>query len=125
MTTLNAFLDLAICPASYDAVVFLAQAAMERDHIGATRMHVSVVGELRKKPQYDEAEAEWRLWNIVIPAARLFGARVSYCDDWLQAERIASAKDWKNWPPDWRANWERRCSTARIGGSIRARRCGR
>ena len=102
MTTLNAFLDLSVCPVSYDAVVFMAQAEMERRKIGAGRMHVSVVGEPRKKPQYDEHEAEWRLWNIVIPAAHLFGATVSCLPDMLYAERLASSKDWKNWPLDWR-----------------------
>jgi hypothetical protein len=42
------------------------------------------------------------LHNIVLPAAQLFGASFTYAADWLQAERIASIKDWKNWPPDWR-----------------------
>ncbi len=78
MTVLNAFIDLAVCPVSYDAVIFMAQAEMERKRVGADRLHVVLFGDLRKKPaQYDEAEAEWRLWNIVVPAARLFGATVS------------------------------------------------
>lgn len=103
MTTLVAFYDLAIGPVSFDAVTFLVQAEMEARRIGATRMHVVAVGEMRKKPaQYDEAEGVWRLWNVVLPAAQLFGATVSYAADWLQAERLASGKDWKNWPPDWR-----------------------
>jgi hypothetical protein len=102
VTTLVAFLDLSICPASFDAVPFLVQADMERKKIGGERMHVVFVGDLRKKSQYDPAEARFRLWNIVIPAASLFGATCTYAADWLQCERIASAKDWKNWPPDWR-----------------------
>lgn len=78
MTTLVAFLDLAVCPVSYDAVIFMAQAEMERKRVGAARLHVVLFGDLRKKPaQYDDAEAEWRLWNIVVPAARLFGATIS------------------------------------------------
>lgn len=77
MTTLVAFLDLAVCPVSYDAVIFMAQAEMERRRDGAERLHVVLFGEIRKKSQYDEAEAEWRLWNIVVPAARLFGATIS------------------------------------------------
>jgi len=101
MTTLTAFLDLAVCPVSYDAVVFMAQADMERRRIGATRMHVVVVGEMRSKPQYDDHEARWRLWNIVVPAVSLFGATVTLSQDWLQAERLAAFKEWKNWPHDW------------------------
>lgn len=102
MTTLTAFLDLAVCPVSFDAIVFIAQAEAERRKLGADRLYICAVGEPRRKPQYDEAEADWRLWNIVLPAAKLFGARVMLAADWLQAERIASLKDWKNWPPDWR-----------------------
>lgn len=103
VTTLNCFVDLGICPVSYDIVPLLVQAKIAQRKIGATRMHVSLVGEMRKKPQqYDDAEAEWRLHNIVIPAAHLFDATVSVLPDWLYAERLASAKDWKNWPEDWR-----------------------
>lgn len=101
ITTLTAFLDLAVCPVSYDAVVFMVKAEMERRRIGAERMHVVIVGEVRKKPQYDEHEAHWRLWNIVIPACQLFNATVTLAADWLQAKRIASDKEWKCWPPDW------------------------
>lgn len=101
MATLTAFLDLAVCPVSYDAVVFMVKAAIERDRIGATRMHVVIVGEMREKSQYDHHEARWRLWSIVVPATQLFGATVTLAADWLQAKRIASDKDWKCWPPDW------------------------
>jgi len=103
VTTLNAFVDLAICPVSYDIIPLLVQAKIAQRKIGATRMHVSLVGEMRKKPQYDEHEAEWRLHSIVIPAAHLFDATVSVLPDWLYAERLASTKDWKNWPDDWRS----------------------
>lgn len=101
MTTVTAVLDLAVTPCSYDAIVFLVKAAMHGKRIGATRMHVCIVGDIRKKPQYDDAEAAWRLWNIVIPAAQLFGATVTLANDWLMAKRICSDKDWKQWPPDW------------------------
>ena len=114
---LTAFLDLAVCPVSYDAVVLMAQAEMERRKLGLARLHVVIVGEVRKKPQYDEAEAEWRLWNIVIPAARLFGATVTLAADWHQAELLKSPKPERNWPPDWR---EQNLKTRRhlIGGVI-------
>ena len=102
MTTLTAVYDLAVGPVSYDVVPFLVQAEMERRKIEATRMHVCLVGEPRIKPQYDESEASWRLWNICLPAAKLFGATVSLCTDWLQVERMTSEKAWKQWPPDWR-----------------------
>lgn len=123
MTTLTAFLDLAVCPVSYDAIVFIEQAAMEARKVGAERLYLCVVGEPRKKPQYDSAEAAWRLWNIVLPAANLFGARVMLAADWLQAERVASTKGWKNWPEDWRTQ-----SLAKrrhlVGGVIRRHAAG-
>lgn len=103
MTVLNAFLDLAVCPVSYDAVIFMAQAEMERKLVGADRLHVVLFGDLRKKPaQYDEAEAEWRLWNIVVPSARLFGATVSVDAGrpWQDAARHDRPAD-ASWPPDW------------------------
>jgi len=109
MTTLTAFLDLAVCPVSFDAIVFLVKAEIERKRIGAERMHVVIVpfaggvaGMFRDKSKfYDEHEARFRLWNILMPACQLFGASVTLAGDWLQAKRIASDKDWKCWPPDW------------------------
>lgn len=101
--TLNAFLDLAVCPVSFDAIPFVAQAEMQRRAVRAEKLHVVIVGEIRKKPQYDDAEAEWRLWNIVIPAAHLFGATVTLAADWAQARKIASQNDWLNWPSAWLA----------------------
>jgi hypothetical protein len=119
MTTLTAFYDLQIGPVSYDIVPFLVQAKIEQQRIGAGRLHVVMVGDIRKKPQYDEAEAEWRLMNICVPACRLFGATFTLAADWLQAERIASEKDWKQWPPDWnRQTLEKRWHL--IGGVIRS-----
>lgn len=105
VSTLVAFLDLAVCPVSYDAVIFMAQADMERKRVGADRLHVVLFGDLRKKPaQYDEAEAEWRLWNIVVPAARLFGAGVSVDvgRPWQEAARH-DRPDFAQWPPNWPA----------------------
>lgn len=123
MTTLTAFYDLAVGPVSYDFIVFLVQAEIERRRTGADRMHVAVVpmagGACRPKPQYDAAEAEWRLWNIVIPAPRLLGAGVSLALDWQHARRMASEKSWKCWPPD----WDRQTLKDRrhlIGGVIRS-----
>jgi len=79
----------------------MQKARVEAQRVNATRVHVCLVGEIRHKPQYDEAEARWRLWNILVPACQLMGTTVSLCADWLQAKRIASEKDWKQWPPDW------------------------
>ncbi len=98
VTTLASFLDLAVCPVSFDAVIFMAQAEMERRKANADRLHVILFGDMRKKSQYDEAEAEWRLWNIAIPAAHLFGAEVTYTADRDFAMKLsASAEAW--WPP--------------------------
>ena len=123
MTTLNAFVDLAVCPVSYDVIPLLVQAKIAQRKIGAERMNVSVVGPMRKKPQYDEHEAEWRLHNIVLPAAQLFDATVCYLPDWLYAERLASAKDWKNWPEDWRTQTLNKRHHL-IGGVIEAAKAG-
>lgn len=103
MTTLTAFYDLSVGPVSFDIIPFLVQAEIERRNIGADRMHVVLVGEIRKKPQYDAAEASWRLRNICLPAPALFGATVTLAADWQQAKRMASDKAWKSWPPDWDA----------------------
>lgn len=100
-TTLTAILDLAVCPVSFDSVVFLQKARVEAARIGADRMHVCIVGQIRHKPQYDEHEARWRLWNIVIPACGLMGATFSLAADWLQVKRMLSEKDWKTWPADY------------------------
>lgn len=101
MTTLVAFLDLSVCPVSFDAVIFMAQAEMERRRVEADRLYVVITGELRKKPQYDDAEAEWRLHNIVLPAARLFNATITLTADWKQARKLASEHEWLNWPIVW------------------------
>lgn len=108
MTTLSAFYDLAVGPVSFDFVVFLVKAEIERKRIGATRLHIIIVpdpngpGGFRDKSQfYDQHEAHFRLWNILIPAPQLFGASVTLALDWLQARRLASDKEWKCWPSDW------------------------
>lgn len=109
MTTLTAFYDLAVGPVSFDFVVFMVQAEMERRKIGAQRMHAVIVpmaggvgGMFRdKRHLYDEHEMRWRLWNICIPACQLLGASFTLATDWQQARRLASDKDWKCWPHDW------------------------
>lgn len=107
MSTLVAFLDLAVCPVSYDAVIFMAQAEMERRKVGAERLHIALFAEIRRKPQYDEAEAEWRLWNIVVPAARLFGATVSVTPgrDSFRAHGEMIPGDFY-WPPRWEFQYD-------------------
>lgn len=101
MTTVTCVIDLAVCPVSFDALVMMVKADVYRREIGGDRLHVCVVGEMRHKTQYDEHEARWRLWNIVLAAPQLLGATVSYEPDWLGVKRKVSAKDWKQWPPDW------------------------
>ena len=126
MTTLTAFYDLAVGPVSFDFVVFAVQAEIERRRIGARRLHFCIVpdpngpGGFRDKSHfYDEHEARWRLNNIVLPATQLFGASYTFAADWLQAKRLASDKDWKQWPAD----WDRQTLKARhhlVGGVIRS-----
>lgn len=109
VTTFTAYYDLAIGPASFDFVVFGIKAKMHAAIAKADRLHFVIVpdadspGGIRPKRQfYDTAEQTWRLWNIVIPACQLLGATFTLAADWLQAERLASGKDWKQWPEDWR-----------------------
>lgn len=109
VTTLAAFYDLAVGPVSFDFVTFMVKAKMEQARVGAPRLHVAIVpkvdgvgGMFRdKRPFFDEHEARWRLWNIVVPAAQLFGATVTLATDWTQAKRLAAEKGWACWPPDW------------------------
>jgi len=108
-TTLTAYYDLSVGPVSFDFVVFGIKAKMEAVRVGATRLHIVIVPDPRgiggmfrdKTALYDEAEMRWRLWNILIPACQLLGASVTLALDWLQAKRIASEKEWKQWPHDW------------------------
>lgn len=104
MTIITAYLDLDVCPVSFDAVVFMVKAEMERKRVGAARLHVVIVpgkgpGGFRDKSQfYDQHEARWRLWNICIPACALVGATVTLAADWKHASRL---KTDAVWPPDW------------------------
>ena len=107
MKTLTAFYDLEIGPVSYDFVVFLVKAELERKRIGADRLHVVIVpgagpGGFRDKSKfYDEHEAKFRLWNICIPACALIGASVTLAADWAQAGLLASRSGAGVWPVDW------------------------
>lgn len=109
MNTLLAVYDLAIGPVSFDFLVFMVKAEIERRRVGAARLHVVVVphaegvgGMFRDKTAlYDEHEMRWRLWNIVMPLPQLFGASVTLATDWAQAKRIAADKSVSCWPVDW------------------------
>lgn len=123
VTTLNCFVDLAVCPVSYDVIPLLVQAKIAQRKIGAERMNVCVLGPMRRKSQYDEHEGEWRLHNIVLPASQLFDSTVCYLPDWLYAERLASEKSFKNWPEDWRhQSLDKRHHL--VGGVIAAAKAG-
>lgn len=81
--TYTAVYDLAVSPVSYDVIAFLVQARLIA---GDNALHVAIEpkvdggfsegGFSRVWGGYDEAEARWRLWNIVIPACQLVGATV-------------------------------------------------
>jgi hypothetical protein len=101
VTTVTCVIDLAVCPVSFDALVMMVKADIYRREINGDRLHVCAVGNMRMKSQYDEHEARWRLWNIVLAVPQLLNATVSYAPDWLSVKRQVSEKDWKQWPPDW------------------------
>jgi hypothetical protein len=100
ISILTVFLDLAVCPVSFDAVVFMTKAKIEQQRVGADKLHVALVGNMRDKSQfYSAEEAQFRLWQIVIPACSLFGATMTLAADWEQAKRVAG--NGYVWPPDW------------------------
>lgn len=132
MTTLTAVYDLAVGPVSFDFVVFMQKARLEAKRIGATRIQAIIVpfergigGMFRDKTKfYDEHEARWRLWNILIPACQLLGVGVAIATDWAQAKRMVSEKAWKIWPQD----WDRQTLKDRrhlVGDLVAAARAGR
>ena len=106
MKTLVAVYDLKIGPVSFDFVVWLIKARIEKERIAAKALHVVVVpfaggvgGMFRDKTAlYDEAEMHWRLWNIVIPACQLAGASVTLATDW---KMVAALNADAMWPKDW------------------------
>jgi hypothetical protein len=124
--TLNAFYDLDVGPVSYDFVVFLIKAELERKRVGADRLHVVIVpgegpGGMRDKSGfYDQHEAKFRLHNICIPACALIGATVTLATDWEQAELLAVGRAW---PPDWN-NQTLRTRPHLIGGIVEAAKAG-
>jgi hypothetical protein len=97
--TVTCVVDLAVTPVSFDALVLMIKAEMHRKRICGDRLHVCVVGEMRRKSQYDEHEARWRLVNIVLAAPHLLGATVSYVPDWPAAKRTVNGT--RAWPNDW------------------------
>ena len=81
--TLAVFYDLSVHPASFDFVAFLAGAEQHRIEKGLERMSVYLVpGPIEgfrshknlEQNQLGNANQEWRLQNIVIPACYLFEA---------------------------------------------------
>lgn len=84
MSTLTAVCDLAICPVSYDFVVWLARAMLEQQRLGAEKLHVELLpheiglgGFSRDWGGHSEAQARWRLWHIVIASCPLAPATVT------------------------------------------------
>ena len=128
MKVLTAYYDLAVGPVSFDFVVFMVKAELERRRIKADRLHLVIVPKLDgvggmfrdKTALYDEHEMRWRLWNICTPACQLLGASVTLATSWEQAKRLAGGAAW---PPD----WDRQTLKGRrhlIGDVITAARAG-
>jgi hypothetical protein len=129
MKTLNAFYDLDVGPVSYDFIVFLIKAELERRRIGADKLHVVIVpgegpGGMRDKSNfYDQHEAKFRLWNICIPACALINASVTMATGWLQAEIIGRDHSSIAWPIDW-DHQTLRTRPHLIGGIVQAAHAG-
>lgn len=103
MKTLTAFCDLATCPVSYDAGVFLVRAMAERDARGCDALHIVLVphekglgGFARHWGEHDEAATRWRLWHIVMAMIPLTGATVTLAASREQAQSMMSGDVW--WP---------------------------
>lgn len=95
-----AFLDLKLCPVSYDFVTWLVRA---RKEAGERSLHVVVIpheeglgGFGRHWGEHDEADARWRLWHIIILSCPLAQATVTVAASREQAERIKADPFW--WP---------------------------
>ena len=129
MKTLTAFYDLDVGPVSYDFIVFIIKAELERKRVGADCLHVVIVpgvgpGGMRDKSGfYDQHEAKFRLWNICIPACALIGATVTLATDWVQAERLGSRSSAGVWPNDW-DHQTLRTRPHLIGGIVKAAHAG-
>lgn len=128
MKVLTAYYDLAVGPVSFDCVVFMVKAEMERRRIKADRLHLVIVPKLDgiggmfrdKTALYDEPEMRWRLWNICVPACQLLGASVTVAPSWEQAKRLGGGAVWP-------ADWDRQTLKERrhlIGDVITAARAG-
>ena len=85
--TLYYFLDLEVCPITYDVVSYLAGADMHRRDLGLSKLHVVVVpgtvqGVRAETAQYEAAidiEArKWRLHNLVVPLFHLLPSCAGY-----------------------------------------------
>jgi hypothetical protein len=81
------FLDLEVCPITYDAVTYLAIAELRRRELNLSAIHVVVVpgtveGLRAETPDYEtaiDAEARrWRLHNLVVPLFRLLPSCTGY-----------------------------------------------
>ncbi len=95
MKTLTAFCDLALCPVSYDFVVWLMRALVERDRRGCDHLHVVLVpheqglgGFARNWGEHDEPATRWRLWHIVMDCIPLAGATVTLAASKAQSAAI-------------------------------------
>lgn len=102
MKTLTAFCDLKFCPVSYDFVVWLVRAMMERDVHGCDHLHVVIIpheggigGFARDRGDTDEAYLRWRLWHIVMASIPLAGATVTLSASIRRAHReIIHGETW-------------------------------
>lgn len=133
MKVLTAYYDLAVGPVSFDFVVFMVKAEMERRRIKADRLHMVIVPDAKgpggfrdKRPFFDEHEARWRLWNICIPACQLLGVSVTLATDWSHA-KLHYLETPIHSSPAWPSDWDRQTLSARrhlIGEVIAAARAG-
>jgi hypothetical protein len=103
---LTAFYDLAVSPASYDFVTFLAIADIARKASNIDRMHVVIVPadtatgfRIDHKPNTTENKI-WRRDHLLVPLCRLASASHAVCATRADAERYLIAAE-NVWPPQY------------------------
>lgn len=105
---LHAFYDFAVGSISFDFAAFLTLAEVDRVRRGLDAVHLVLVpapGDgFHANPLYDLEHKQWRLRNIILPAAHLLPslASVSLCASREEGERLFAAASGSVYPDRYR-----------------------
>jgi len=133
--TLFYFIDLEVCPITYDHVTYLAAAELRRRELNLSALHVVIVpgtvnGLRAEAPDYEAAvdiEARrWRLYNLVVPLFRLLPSCAGYTVCGSRAEALSGpyAQAQHVYPVGYSVNapiaprTREPCDFARTGGNV-------